>query len=99
MHPIVKCCGYYCACLAILGVVFFSILIALVHDANPFLVRHQDEAERRDKIEALVIAIVANSICFVLCAGCVCFTKYKESKTATDDNDDDDIPLAPRQFA
>ena len=79
MNPLLKCCGYYCSCVSILGVVFFAILIGLVKDQNPFLVRHQDEEERHEKVRALVIAIIVNSVCFVGCLGCVCFGRYRES--------------------
>lgn len=92
MNPILKCCGYYCSCIAILGVVFFGILIGLVRDENPFLVRHQDEEERGEKVQALIIAIIFNSVCFVACAGCIAFGKYKESLQK--DEYEDDLPLA-----
>ena len=82
MHPILKCCGYYCACLTIMGIIFFAIMIGVVANENPYLVKGQTEDQISEKITALVIAIVVNGICFVLCVACVCVGKMQEDKMA-----------------
>lgn len=30
MNPIMKCCGYYCSCILLVGVVVFGIMIGLI---------------------------------------------------------------------
>ena len=97
MNPILKCCGYYCACLAILGTVFFAILIVIVDNENPYLVKGQSEEQLAEKIHALIVAIFVNAACFVLCVGCVCIGRLQEAKLAKlEEEKDKDINMPVR---
>jgi hypothetical protein len=44
MNPISKCCGTYCACLMVSGIVFFAIMIAMFQTGNPFLIKGQTDS-------------------------------------------------------
>ena len=37
MNPLAKCCGVYCACLMITGIIFFGILAIMLKNDNKFL--------------------------------------------------------------
>ncbi len=37
MNPVLKCCGYYCSFLMIVGVYFFACMIALEATESPFM--------------------------------------------------------------
>ena len=88
MHPIASCCAYYCSCLAIVGVVYFAILIGLVEDKNMYLVgEHSNEDQLEDVVEALIIAIIVNAACFVACVGAIVFDKYR-NKLETEDEEE-----------
>ena len=80
MNPMLKFYGQYCSCLAALSLIFFGILIIIVGKRNPYLVRGATEEEISSKIKALVIAIIVNAVCFVLCAACVFFGVMQERK-------------------
>lgn len=79
MNPILKCCGYYCSCLLIVGIVFFGILIGLIQSKNKWLVRNFPH-DTDSKVDALIIAIVANAVCFVLCVACLMVGTCSEIK-------------------
>ncbi len=94
MHFILTCCGYYCSCLSIVGIVFFGILMVMVDQHNMYLVRHQSQEEIEEKQDALIIAIVCNAICFVLCGACVGYARFQASKEK-DEFEDEDLQLNP----
>ena len=71
MHPILKCCGYYCSCLAAVSILFYGILLGLVNSENPYLVGAQSEHEIEEKMSALWIAMIVNGVCFGLCVVCL----------------------------
>jgi hypothetical protein len=79
MHPLLKCCGYYCACLAFFSLPFYIILIGLVDSENAYLVGGEGDDAVDDKIDALVIALIVNGVCFVLCTLCVIFGRIQEA--------------------
>jgi hypothetical protein len=79
MNPILKCCGYYCSCLLIVGIVFFGILIGLIKSHNKWLTR-EFAHDTESKVDALIIAIVANAVCFVLCVACLMVGSCSEAK-------------------
>ena len=79
MNPLAKCCGIYCACLMITGIVFFAILITMLKNNNKFLSKGTPE-ENPDRITALLIAIGVNAVCFVSCVLCVISGTRKEAQ-------------------
>jgi uncharacterized membrane protein (DUF485 family) len=81
MHPILKCCGYYCSCILVASLAFFGILIALISTHNPWLTR-EFRHDTESRVTALIIAIIVNAICFVLCVGCVMFSRMQDAKEA-----------------
>ncbi len=90
MHPIAKCCGYYCSCILVLSLAFFGILIVLIESHNPWLTkefRHDIDT----RTSALIIAIIVNGICSVLCIGCVVVGNIQEKKALASKKDDDDF--------
>ena len=81
MNPIAKCCGYYCSCVSIVGIVFFGILIGLIKSHNLWLTR-EFAHDIDHKVDALIIAIVANAICFGVCVTCTVIGTCQEIKAA-----------------
>ena len=79
MHPISKCCGMYCSCLMVMGVIFFAILAVLEASKNPFLNRHHPE-ESGKRVFSLGMAIVINVVCFIGCFACVFVGLKKEEQ-------------------
>ena len=69
MHPFSKCCGMYCSCLMVVGIVFFAILAALEASKNPFLNRHHPE-ESGQRVFALGMAMLINAVVFIGCFTC-----------------------------
>ena len=47
-------------------------------EKNMYLVYEQDDHEIHEKEEALGIAMICNSVCFVLCVACVMFGRYQD---------------------
>ena len=86
MHPIAKCCGFYCSCLMVMGVIFFAILAVLEASKNPFLNRHHPE-ESGKRVFSLIMAIVINIVCFIGCATCVFVGIKKEEKDNREANE------------
>ena len=90
MHPLMKCCGYYCTCVIFFSFFFFGILIFLIKQGNWWLIRdfpHDTES----KVSALTTAIVVNIICFISCVACLKYNAIKEEeerKRAERDEDD-----------
>ena len=85
MNPIMKCCGYYCSCILLVGIIFFLILICLIQSENPYLLKHPEE--KGDKVEALTIAIICNAVCVGLCIACLIYGKMTEPKLKDDYED------------
>jgi len=79
MNPLAKCCGIYCACLMITGVLFFAILAIMLKNNNAFLSKGHPE-ENPDRVTALFIAIGVNAVCFVNCVVCVIVGSRKEAE-------------------
>jgi hypothetical protein len=69
MNPIAKCCGYYCSCILVVSFFFFGILIELIKERNLWIIRDFAN-DTESKIEAIVIVMIMNAVCLVLCAGC-----------------------------
>lgn len=84
-----KCCGYYCSCLLIVGVVVFGILIGLIKSHNPWLTR-EFHGETDNKIDALIIAMIVNGVCFALCVGCMTIGACSENKQKQIQDKEDD---------
>ena len=82
MNPMLKCCGVYCSCLAFFGIILFAIMIVIVSNENPYLIKGLTEEGISDKITALIIAIIVNAGCFVGCAGCVSIGMFAEKREA-----------------
>ena len=82
MNPILKFCGYYCSCILVVGIIFFLILICLVEEENPYLLK--DPNEKGERIEALTLAIICNAVCFGLCVACLFYGRMTEPKTKDD---------------
>lgn len=79
MHPIAKCCGVYCGCLMVCGIVFFAILAIMERNGNMFLTKtHPSEAEREDKVKVLLITMAINAVCLVNCVACVIIGTRRE---------------------
>ena len=70
MNQGLKCCGYYCSCLMIFGMLFFLILIIMQVNRNPFLTS-KDPEETSDRISALAIAMGINLVCLFNCIMCL----------------------------
>ena len=81
MHPLAKCCGMYCACLMVCGIVFFAILAVMEKNGNMFLTKAHPE-ETGDKITALLLTIGLNAICLVNCVACVVIGTRREAEEA-----------------
>ena len=79
MNPLAKCCGIYCACLMITGILFFTILVIMLKNNNAFLSKGTPN-ENPDRITALLIAIGVNAVCFVNCTVCVIVGTRKEAE-------------------
>lgn len=79
MNPLFKCCGYYCSCLLIVGIVVFGIMIGLIQSHNPWLTR-EFKHDIDSKVDALIIAIIVNAVCFVLCVSCLVIGTCSEIK-------------------
>jgi len=79
MNPILKCCGYYCSCLLIVGIVVFGIMIGLIQAHNPWLTREFGQ-NIQPRVDALIIAIIVNAVCFGLCVVCLVVGQVKETK-------------------
>ena len=77
MNPFMKCCGYYCSCILFVSFFFFGIMIALVSSRNWWIIRDFPH-ETDEKIDALVIVVIVNAICFALCVGCTYVGVRKE---------------------
>ncbi len=77
MNPMIKCCGYYCSCILLVSFAFYGVLIALLHQKNPYLTRDFPH-EIDDKIDAVIIALVVNGVCFVGCVLCTVIGTCKE---------------------
>jgi hypothetical protein len=43
MHPIAKCCGYYCAFIMTIALYFFIVLIILEAKDSAYMIKYQDE--------------------------------------------------------
>eukprot|EP00347_Sterkiella_histriomuscorum_P021119 403335179 len=84
-----KCCGYYCSCLLIVGIVVFGILIGLIQSHNPWLTR-EFRHETDQKVDALIIAIIVNAVCFVLCVACLAVGSCSEIKQKKLQEQEDD---------
>jgi hypothetical protein len=41
MNPLLKCCGYYCACLAFIGIIMFAILMGIIKNENPYFIKEE----------------------------------------------------------
>ena len=81
MNPLLKCCGVYCACLMVFGIVFFAILATMEKNGNIFLTReHPDETG--EKITALLITIGINGVCLINCIACVIIGTRREAEEA-----------------
>ena len=81
MNPFAKCCGAYCACLMVFGIIFFGILAIMENNGNMFLTREHPE-QTGDKIFALVIAMAINAVCFVNCVACLIIGTRREAEEA-----------------
>ena len=79
MNPLAKCCGVYCACLMISGIVFFAILAIMLKNGNKFLEKGTPE-ENGERITALMICIGVNAVCFINCTVCVIVGSRKEAE-------------------
>ena len=62
MNPLIKCCGYYCSCLCVVGIIVFALLAIMEANMNPVLARIAPE-ESTDRRNALIIACVVNAVC------------------------------------
>lgn len=92
MHPIVKCCGYYCSCILVLSLAFFGILIGLIESHNPWLTkefRHDIDT----RTSALILAIIVNAICFVGCVACIMVGRCQEQRELLKKLDNDNFDL------
>lgn len=91
MHPIVKCCGYYCSCILIVSFFFYGALIALISKKNYWIIRDFPH-ETESKITALTYAIVVNVICLAICVSCTAYGTMEERKLqALEDRDEDEM--------
>lgn len=79
MHPIAKCCGYYCSCILVVSIVFFGILIGLIKSHNPWLTKEFSH-DIDTRVDAIIIAIIVNSVCFFMCLACVVVGTCQEIK-------------------
>ena len=77
MHPIAKCCGYYCSCILMVSLAFYGILIILIESGNPWLTKGFAK-DKASKVDAIIVALVVNAICMVLCIGCVLVGRCQE---------------------
>ena len=94
MHPIAKCCGYYCSCILVVSIIFFGILIALLESGNMWLVRNFNTPDGiSERVDSLVLAIIVNGICAALCILCIVIGRVREGKLKSDDEDEFDIQL------
>jgi multisubunit Na+/H+ antiporter MnhC subunit len=96
MNPIMKCCGYYCSCITLVGIVFFGILIGLIKSHNPWLTKEFPH-DIDTRVEALVIAIIANAVCFGLCVTCVVIGTCQEIKAQKNSKEDEDFNFGMKQ--
>ena len=45
MHPVLKCCGYYCSFLMLVGFFFFLIMLAMEATDSPYLSDFQAKSD------------------------------------------------------
>lgn len=96
MNPIMKCCGYYCSCILLVSFAFYGILIGLLMQGNKWLTRdfpHEIDA----KVDAVIIALIVNGVCFILCVGCMVVGKIQENKKLKETKEDDDFNVHVKQ--
>jgi len=74
-----KCCGYYCSCILLVGVVVFGIMIGLIQSHNPWLTR-EFKHDIDSRVDALIIAIIVNGVCFFMCVACLMVGSCQETK-------------------
>ena len=96
MNPIMKCCGVYCSCLACVSLIFYSLLIVIIDSDNKYVTGEMDREEKDGKMTALLIAIIVNIGCLVVCVvgltvGLV-QERNEEKKRIQDDENDFSIP-------
>ena len=67
MHPVAKCCSFYCSCVMVSGILFFSILAVMESNHNMFLTHGKSQDEIDEKVSALYITMGVQALCLVGC--------------------------------
>jgi hypothetical protein len=88
MNPFAKCCGLYCSCLMVTGIIFFAILAVMESRGNIFLTREHPEATD-EKVNALMIAMALNAVCLINCIACVVVGTRREKEEARKQAEED----------
>ena len=98
MHPIMKCCGYYCSCVIVFSFAFYGILIYLISSRNWWIIRDFPD-DTDSKVQAITIAMVVNAVCLVGCVGCLKYNaaKEEEERIRAERDEDDNIELKQSQ--
>ena len=91
-----KCCGYYCSCILVVSFFFYSILIYLIHSRNWWIIRDFPH-DTDSKIEAIILAMVANFVCLIGCVGCTYMGRQAELKELAKLDVDEDDALELKQ--
>ena len=71
MHPILKCCSFYCSGLCVVGIFFFVILLIMEVTKSPFLGENQMDGGKTPnyskRVLSLGVCIGIFAVCFIGC--------------------------------
>jgi hypothetical protein len=68
MNPIKKCCGYFCSCILVVSLFLLWNLFEVIKERNWWIIYFSNDTDT--KFYAIVIVMIMNALCLVLCAGC-----------------------------
>lgn len=62
MGPVALFCGFYCAGILLVGIIFYLILIVMEVSKSPYLTEHQSAQNQNDTVSALGICIAVSAL-------------------------------------
>ena len=88
MNPVLKCCGYYCTFLMIVGIFFFGVMIALEATESPYLGDFQmgSESSYTTMTRECAWALLINIAGIICCMAC---TIAQDRKPHEEDDEED----------
>ena len=89
MNPVLKCCGYYCTFLMIVGIFFFGSMIVLEATESPYLGDFQlgSESSYATMTRECGWALLINIAGIVCCVACT----VAQDKKPQEEDDEDEI--------